>query len=111
MMQQLAVWFLLALAVAACFISALGIALFRDIYARLHYLGLASNIGVVCIVAAIFVQKGLSQSSGEAALAALVVVVTSPVITHAIARAAYIREFGDLELEPKSDNSQNTGGV
>jgi multisubunit Na+/H+ antiporter MnhG subunit len=73
-------------------ISTLGIATMRGLYARLHYLGPVSTIGSLALAVAVVAQEGLSVRGIKALLVAAVLVIFAPVVTHATARAARIRE-------------------
>jgi multicomponent Na+:H+ antiporter subunit G len=106
--QHVAVSILLVIGVGAGLLASLGILVMRHFYDRLHYVGLASALGAVSIAAAVVVQEGVSQASVKAVLTAIVVAVTSPVLTHATARAARIREFGYLEMQPEEQSDRSS---
>jgi multicomponent Na+:H+ antiporter subunit G len=82
-------------------LSCIGVLVMRNAYDRLHYVGPASVLSPVAIAAAVVVKEGLSQSGVKAILIALVLLFISPVLSHATARAAYVREFGNLD--PRDD--------
>jgi len=90
----LAVAALLALGVAVTWLSCLGVLLMRDPYDRLHYTAPAAALAPVPIAAAVVVTEGLSAAGIKAVLVAMVLVGTNPVLGHATARAARIREHG-----------------
>ena len=92
---DLAVIVLLALGVAVTWVSCLGVLAMRDPYDRLHYTGPAAVLAPVAIAAAVVVEEGLSAAGIKALLIAFVLVTTNPVLGHATARAARIREFGE----------------
>ena len=58
-------------------------------------------IGPVAIAAAVLVEEPLSSAGIKAALIALIMVATGPILLHATARAARIRERGRWVLLPK----------
>ena len=95
----LAVAALLALGVAVTWLSCLGVLLMRDPYDRLHYTAPASALAPVPIAAAVVVTEGLSAAGIKALLIALVLVGTNPVLGHATARAARIRQFGEWRVQ------------
>ncbi len=90
---------LLAAAAASAALTALGVLLSLDVYERLHYLAPAATIGVVCVAAAIVLQEGLDQAGIKAILTGAVLFVVNPILTHATARAARVRQFGHWERE------------
>ena len=91
----LAVIVLLALGVAVTWVSCLGVLAMRDPYDRLHYTAPAAVIPPVAIAAAVVLEEQFSAAGIKALLVALALLVTNPVLTHATARAARIRQFGE----------------
>jgi multicomponent Na+:H+ antiporter subunit G len=61
---------------------------------RLHFLGPAP-IGVLLVCAGVLVEKGASTIGIRAVLIALFTLVTSPVLSHTVARALHNR--GEVE--------------
>jgi multicomponent Na+:H+ antiporter subunit G len=98
-LRELAVVALLVVGVAATLLSCLGVLVMRDAYDRLHYTGPASAIAPVAIAAAVVVEERLSAAGVKAVLVALVLLVTNPVLGHATARAARIRQFGEWTIQ------------
>jgi multicomponent Na+:H+ antiporter subunit G len=101
---------LLGLGVAAILLSTVGVLVMRDALDRLHFTAPAATLAPVCFAAAVLVEEPLSSSGVKAVLVALVIVVTTPVLSHATARAARIRDEGDWtvhdhELEPPEEYS------
>lgn len=86
---------LLGLAVAVVLASSVGVMVMRDTYQKLHYLAPASIVAPVLVALAVLVHQGYSQNTTETWLTLLFVVIGSPVLTHATARAARIRDRGD----------------
>ena len=83
---------LLSVGVAATLLCCLGIVVMRDTYDRLHFLSGIGTLGPVAIAAAVIVEEGLSSAGLKAVVVLAALVFTGPVLTHAIARAARIRE-------------------
>ena len=104
---ELAVAALLTLGVAVTWLSCLGVLLMRDPYDRLHYTAPASVLAPVLIAAAVVVTEGLSAAGIKALLVAFVLVATNPVLGHATARAARIRERGQWTI---TDAERKEGG-
>lgn len=93
--SAIAIWVLLAIAMASFLLTAIGLLVFRDIYDRIQYTYPAGTLGVAAIVAAVVVQKSISQAGIKAILIGLVLFWSSAALSHAIARAARVRQFGD----------------
>jgi multicomponent Na+:H+ antiporter subunit G len=104
--QSVVVAVLLAIGGGSVLLSSLGILAGRAALDRLHFTAPAATIAPVCFAAAVLVEEPLSAAGVKAVLVALVVFVTEPVLSHAIARAARVRDEGrwcvlDAELERK----------
>jgi multicomponent Na+:H+ antiporter subunit G len=104
--QSVVVAVLLALGGASVLLSALGILVGREALDRLHFTAPAATIAPACFALAVLVEEPLSSAGIKAVLVALVVFVTEPVLSHAIARATRVRAEGrwcvlDSELERK----------
>jgi multicomponent Na+:H+ antiporter subunit G len=105
--RELAVVVLLAFGVGVTLLSCLGVLVMRDPYDRLHYTGPAAVLTPVAIAAAVVLEEQLSAAGIKALLIALVLVVTNPVLGHATARAARIRQFGEWRVR---EEERNEGG-
>jgi monovalent cation/proton antiporter MnhG/PhaG subunit len=91
---DVAVDVLLAVGVASALLSALGLLATRDPYDQLHFTGPATVIAPVAIAAAVLVEEPFSSAGIKSVLVALVMLGTGPVLVHATARAAWVREHG-----------------
>lgn len=92
--QDVAVYALLAAGVACELIACLGVLVMRTTYDRLHYLGPAT-LGGVLIAGAVWAREGPSGIALKATLLAAFLLVASPALAHATARASRISELGD----------------
>jgi multicomponent Na+:H+ antiporter subunit G len=90
---------LLIVGVAIELLCCLGVLVMRGPYARLHYTAPA-GLGALLIAIAVVVHQGFSLIGNKALLLAVFVLVTGPVLSHVTARAARIRELGDV-VEPE----------
>jgi monovalent cation/proton antiporter MnhG/PhaG subunit len=88
------VYLLLGAGVACEVVACLGIVAMRDAYDRLHFVGPAS-LGAILIAGAIWAREGPSGIALKATVVAVFVLVASPALAHATARAARISERGD----------------
>lgn len=93
-MKAIAVDVLLGLGVVVVLLSTLGVLVMRDALDRLHFTAPAGTFAPVFFAAAVLVEEPLSSAGVKAVLVALVIVATTPVLSHATARAARIREEG-----------------
>ena len=90
---------LLVVGVGVTLASCVGVLVMRNAYDRLHYSAPATTIAPLAIAAAVVLEERLSAAGIKALLVALALLVTNPVLTHAIARAACIRQFGEWTVQ------------
>lgn len=89
---------LLAAVVAVELLCCLGLLAMRNAFDRLHYLGPAATLGPVLLGAAVLVRHSSAQACIKVVLLVGLLLVINPVLAHATARAARIRETGHLDL-------------
>ena len=75
-------------------IAVLGLCVMRNVYDRLHYVGLA-GFGGLLVAVAVFVRESFSLIGDKALLVGVVLVVAGPVLVQSTARSVLIRELGD----------------
>jgi monovalent cation/proton antiporter MnhG/PhaG subunit len=110
---DVAVVVLLVIGVGSALLSAVGLLAARDPYDQLHFTGPATVISPVAIAAAVLVEEPLSSAGVKSVLVALIMLGTGPVLIHATARAARVRERGrwvvlSEELEQKEHPSSRS---
>jgi monovalent cation/proton antiporter MnhG/PhaG subunit len=88
---------LIGFGVAVELACCIGVLVMEDAYDKLHYLGPAAIVGPLAIAVAVVVREALSQAGIKALLTATLLIVASPVLTHATARALYIRQRDHVE--------------
>jgi multicomponent Na+:H+ antiporter subunit G len=89
---------LLALGVGIEVMAALGVLAMRTTYERIHYVG-AAPFGALLVALAVLVRDSFSLIADKALLVAVFMLVTGPIMTHATARAARIREHGEWTVQ------------
>jgi len=92
--MKIAVDILLGLAVVVAVLSSIGIAVMRDPYQRLHFISPPASVSALLVTAAIFFGEKQKQAGAKAALVAFLLYFMNAVITHATARAHFVREKG-----------------
>jgi monovalent cation/proton antiporter MnhG/PhaG subunit len=98
-MRSIVVDVLLFGGVLVLLLCALGMLVMGSAYDRLHYAS-AAGWGAALIAVAILVRESLSLIADKALLAAAILVVCGPALSHATARAGRIRERGAWNPEP-----------
>jgi multicomponent Na+:H+ antiporter subunit G len=88
---------LLAAAVAVQWLCCLGVLRMRGAYNRLHFLGPATLLGPGLIAAAVLADGASAEASVKAVLLAVILLIMGPVTSHALARAARVRETGNTD--------------
>lgn len=79
-------------------IGTIGILRFSDLYSRLQASGVSDNAGVGLILIGLIVRDGLTPIDLGLGLLLLLILVTNPIVTHAIAKSAFVnRHTGEKE--------------
>jgi multicomponent Na+:H+ antiporter subunit G len=79
------------LATALVVAAIVGVIVMRDVFDRLHYVGL-SGVAGVALAAAVVVREGPSLIALKALVVGMTLLATMPVLTHATARALHHRQ-------------------
>jgi multisubunit Na+/H+ antiporter MnhG subunit len=86
-------------------LAVLGMCVMRDVYDRLHYVGLA-GFGAFLVAVAILVRESFSLIGDKALLVGVILIVCGPVVAQTTARSFLTRELGDwrAKLEEGQDD-------
>lgn len=106
--QEIVIVVLLFTGVGITLACCVGIWVMPDTYDQLHFAGPATSVAPIAVACAVIIEESLSQSGVKAVLAAAVVGVIGPVLTHATGRAARIREHGHFVALPEEMPSGTT---
>lgn len=93
-LHQVIVTVLLVAGVAVELVAVLGVVVMRDVFDRLHYVGLV-GFGAFLVGVSILVREGFSLIGDKALLTGTLLVFLSPVLVHATARSFRTRDRGD----------------
>jgi multisubunit Na+/H+ antiporter MnhG subunit len=89
-------------------LAVVGMCATRDLYDRMHFVGLVSY-GALLIAVAIVFRESFSLIGDKALLVGVVLVLTGPVLVHTTMRSMLIREHGDwravIEKAREDDSS------
>ena len=88
---DLASWFLIALGGAFCVIGAIGLLRMPDFFTRMHAASVIDTLGAAFILMGLMLQAGFSLVTVKLIAIGVLLFFTSPVATHALARAALAR--------------------
>jgi multicomponent Na+:H+ antiporter subunit G len=76
-----------------------GIGLLRlpDFYSRIHAAGITDTMGAWLILAGLMFQSGLTLNTARLVILLFFLVATSPLASHALGKAAYLRGLDPLQ--------------
>lgn len=72
------------------FTAALALIRFDHVFMRLHASAKASTGGVLCFLIGLLLRTGLIPSAGKIILVIVFILLTGPILSHALGRAAHI---------------------
>lgn len=99
-------WVLLVTGGAFCVIGALGLLRLPDFFTRMHAAGLVDTLGAGLILVGLMLQAGLTLVTVKLAVIGLLLLITSPTATHALARAALVRGLKPLLAEENAPSKK-----
>ena len=89
---------LLIAGVALELLAVVGVVFMRDVFDRLHYVGLV-GYGALLVSVAILVRTSFSLLGDKALATGMILVAFGPVLVHVTARSLRIRQHGDWRAE------------
>jgi multicomponent Na+:H+ antiporter subunit G len=98
-------WICILAGGAAALIGGLGLLRLPDVFARMHGAGMIDTLGLGAILLGLIVQSGLTLITVKLFLIVLFVLYTSPVVTHALARACL-----NAGIQPQAHHKPADGG-
>lgn len=109
MIMEFISFFLMILGVVMMFSASLGILRFSDVFMRLHSSAKASTGGALALLMGVMLRTGLHSISGKIMIVVSLVVITGPIISHALARAAYLKGGMAAEVSFIDYKAENNG--
>jgi len=88
---------IIGIGVGFVLIGTVGILRFRDLYSRLQASGVSDNAGVGLILLGLIVYDGLGPVDLTLGLLLALLVITNPLVTHAIAKSAFVNRHTGRE--------------
>jgi multicomponent Na+:H+ antiporter subunit G len=86
-------WVLLVAGGAFCVIGALGLVRMPDFFTRMHAASVTDTLGAGLMLAGLVLQAGLTLVTVKLVVIGLLILLTSPAATHALAQAALARQI------------------
>ena len=90
-------WLLLVVGSLFLVTGGLGMLRLPDFYTRIHAAGLTDTVGAWLILIGLCTQAGLSLVTVKLLILMFFLVATSPLSSHALAKAAYLRGLDPLQ--------------
>ncbi len=87
-LADLVSWALLLGGGLVIIIGAIGLLRLPDVFSRMHAAGMTDTLGALLIVSGLVIQSGWHLNSARLLIILLFIFYTSPVSTHALAKAA-----------------------
>ena len=81
-------WILLIAGSLFCVIGGIGLLRLPDFFSRMHGAGITDTLGAALVLVGLMVQAGLSLLTVKLIMILIILWLTSPTSTHAIAKAA-----------------------
>jgi len=81
-------WILLIAGSLFCIIGGIGLLRLPDFFSRMHGAGITDTLGAALVLVGLMVQAGLSLLTVKLIMILVILWLTSPTSTHAIAKAA-----------------------
>jgi len=94
LVHEIVVWASLVASATLVFLCAVGVMVMRDAYQRLHFIAPPATLGALLVVVACVVDEPRPAAWLKAIVVMIVLGAMNAVVTHATARAAFVREWG-----------------
>ncbi len=88
-------------------LAVVGLCALRDLYDRMHFVGLVSY-GALLIAVAVVFRESFSLIGDKALLVGVVLVLSGPVLVHTTMRSMLIRERGDWKAAIDDASKEDT---
>jgi len=99
-------WFFLVAGGLFCVIGMIGVIRLPDMFARLHGASITDTLGAGFIIIGLVLQSGFTLVTAKLIIIMGLILLTSPVATHALAQAAL-----HAGIRPKLDHDETGGRI
>lgn len=87
-------------------VGGLGLIRMPDLYTRMHAASVTDTLGAGLILLGLAIHSGLNLVSAKLLMVALMIFFTSPVATHALAKAGFARRLKPLLADEEDASSK-----
>ena len=99
-------WIFLVAGSGFCLIGGLGLLRMPDVFTRLHAVSVIETLGMGLIILGLILQAGFTLVAAKLIIIAALILLTSPVATHALAQAAL-----HAGIRPQLDHDETGGHI
>lgn len=99
-------WIFLVAGSGFCLIGGLGLLRMPDVFTRLHAVSVIETLGMGFIIFGLVLQAGFTLVAAKLIIIAALILLTSPVATHALAQAAI-----HAGIRPQLDHDETGGHI
>ena len=99
-------WIFLVAGSGFCLIGGLGLLRMPDVFTRLHAVSVIETLGRGFIILGLILQAGFTLVAAKLIIIAALILLTSPVATHALAQAAL-----HAGIRPQLDHDETGGHI
>lgn len=89
--MTIAAFILIGIGIGFVFVGTFGMLRFRDVYSRLQASGVSDNAGLGLILIGLILHSGWNRHDITLLLLLFLMLVTNPIVTHSIARSAFVQ--------------------
>jgi multicomponent Na+:H+ antiporter subunit G len=90
-------WVLILAGSGFVIIGGVGLLRLPDFYTRIHAAGITDTLGSWLIVAGLSLHEGFTLTTAKLIMLLFLLLLTSPLASHALAKAAYLRGLDPLQ--------------
>jgi multicomponent Na+:H+ antiporter subunit G len=90
-------WVLIVAGSLFVIVGGIGLLRLPDFYSRIHAAGITDTVGSWLILIGLMFQTGLTLNTARLVILLFFLVATSPLASHALAKAAYLRGLDPLQ--------------
>ena len=99
-------WALIIFGSSFCIIAGVGVLRLPDYFSRIHAVGFLDSVGAGALILGLMLQAGFTLITIKLFMILVIIVITGPTATHALARAALDSGL-TAELDEEKDPSSN----
>ena len=87
-------------------IGGLGLLRLPDFYTRIHAAGITDTLGSWLVVIGLILHEGFTLNAAKLVMLLFLLLLTSPLASHALAKAAYLRGLDPLQGRELADRHE-----